>query len=214
MHPDVKNYLNGLKIWKDELSLLRAIICECNLQEAFKWMHPCYTYCGKNIVLIHDFKDYCALLFNKGALLKDSKNLLVQQSKNVQSARQMRFTKIAEIEDLKDTIKEYINEAITIETTGKTLKRKTVSDFNIPTELQEKFKKYPNFDKAFKNLTPGRQKGYLLYFSQPKKSASKIYRIEKNMERIKDGYGLRDCVCGLSKRKPNCDGSHKQLGTA
>ncbi|SFN86399.1 Uncharacterized conserved protein YdeI, YjbR/CyaY-like superfamily, DUF1801 family [Bizionia echini] len=211
MNEEVKKYLNGLKKWKAELTKLRKIILECGLKEEFKWMHPCYTDNGKNIVLIHDFKEYCALLFHKGVLLKDSENLLVQQTENVQSARQIRFTDLPEIHELKPTIKEYIKEAIEIEKSGKKIEKKKTSDFNIPKELEQIFSENPNFKKAFKNLSAGRQRGYLLHFDKPKQSKTKLSRIAKNMERIIDGYGLNDCVCGLSKRKPNCDGSHKQL---
>lgn len=211
MNEEVNKYLNGLKKWKRELTKLREIISECGLKEEFKWMHPCYTVNGKNIVLIHEFKDYCAILFHKGVLLKDPENILVQQTENVQSARQIRFTDLPEIEELKPTIKEYIEEAIEIEKSGKKIEKKKTSDFNAPKELEQKFEENPDFKKAFKNLTAGRQRGYLLHFDKPKQSKTKTSRIEQSMERIMDGYGLNDCVCGLSNRMPNCDGSHKQL---
>ncbi|WP_435139306.1 DUF1801 domain-containing protein [Formosa sp. A9] len=211
MNEEVNKYLNGVKKWKTELTKLREIILECGLKEEFKWMHPCYTDNGKNIVLIHEFKDYFAILFHKGVLLKDPENILVQQTENVQSARQIRFTDLPEIEELKPTIKEYIEEAVEIEKSGKKIEKKKTSDFNTPKELEQKFEENPDFKKAFKNLTAGRQRGYLLHFDKPKQSKTKTSRIEQNMERIMDGYGLNDCVCGLSKRKPNCDGSHKQL---
>ncbi|TNJ47165.1 DUF1801 domain-containing protein [Tamlana fucoidanivorans] len=211
MNQDVNTYLNSLKKWQTELTKLREIVLECALNETFKWMHPCYTDNGKNIVLIHEFKNYCALLFHKGALLKDPEKLLVQQTENMQSARQIRFTSLSEIEELKSTIKAYIKEAIEIETFGKHVEKKKTSAFNRPKELEQKFKENPAFEKAFDNLTAGRQRGYLLHFDKPKQSKTKMSRIEKNMERIMDGYGLNDCVCGLSERKPNCDGSHKQL---
>ena len=211
MNEEVNKYLNGLKKWKTELTKLREIISECGLKEEFKWMHPCYTDNGKNIVLIHEFKDYCAILFHKGVLLKDPENILVQQTANIQSARQIQFTDLPEIEELKPTIKEYIEEALEIEKSGKNIEKKKTSDFNTPKELEQIFSENADFEKAFKNLTAGRQRGYLLHFDKPKQSKTKISRIKKNMERIIDGYGLNDCVCGLSKRKPNCDGSHKQL---
>jgi uncharacterized protein YdeI (YjbR/CyaY-like superfamily) len=211
MNEEVNKYLTGLKKWKTELTKLREIILECGLKEEFKWMHPCYTYNGKNILLIHEFKDYCAILFHKGVLLKDPENILVQQTENVQSARQIQFTDLPEIEEQKTIIKEYIEEAIEIEKSGKKIEKKKTSDFDIPKELKQKFEENLDFEKAFKKLTAGRQKGYLLHFSKPKQSKTKITRIEKNMERILDGYGLTDCTCGLSKRKPNCDGSHKEL---
>jgi uncharacterized protein YdeI (YjbR/CyaY-like superfamily) len=150
-------------------------------------------------------------LFHKGALLKDPENILVQQTENVQLARQIRFTDLTEIEELEPTIKRYVLEAIGIEKLGKNLKRKKNPELIVPEELEQIFYKNTDFEKAFKNLTAGRQRGYLLHFDKPKQAKTKISRIEKNMERIMDGYGLNDCVCGLSKRKPNCDGSHKQL---
>ncbi|MCL4118654.1 UNVERIFIED_CONTAM: hypothetical protein GTU68_005451 [Idotea baltica] len=194
-----------------ELTRLRELIVDCGLTEEYKWMHPCYTYKEKNIVLIHEFKNYCAILFHKGALLDDSKNVLVQQTENTQSARQIRFTNILEIEDLKSTIKEYIYEAIEVEKAGLKVKKKKTAEFKIPKELMDIFKERPEFKKAFYNLTDGRQRGYFLHFSKPKQSKTRQSQVEKNIERIIDGYGLNDCTCGLSKRKPNCDGSHKQL---
>ena len=211
MNPEVDKYLDNLTKWKKELTKLRDIIAGCGLTEEFKWMHPCYTYKENNILLIHEFKDYCAILFHKGALLHDSKGLLVQQTKNTQSARQIRFTDISKIEELRSIIKEYIYEAIEVEKAGLKVKKKKTSDFEIPEELAIKFKEIANFESAFKNLTGGRQRGYLLHFSQPKQAKTRISRIEKNVERIFNGNGLNDCVCGLSKRMPNCDGSHKQL---
>lgn len=211
MNEEVNKYISGLKKWKAELTELRRIILDCELKEEFKWMHPCYTDIGKNIVLIHEFKNYCAILFHKGVLLKDAENILVQQTENMQSARQIRFTDLPEIIELEKTIKEYIKEAIEIEKSGKKVEKKKTSDYERPKEMEQKFAENPDFEKAFNNLTSGRQKGYLLHFSKPKQSKTKISRIENNIQRIMDGYGLNDCICGLSKRKPNCDGSHKQL---
>tara|TARA_R110002049_G_scaffold144782_2_gene307040 strand:+ start:88 stop:729 length:642 start_codon:yes stop_codon:yes gene_type:complete len=211
MNSKVDKYLDNLNKWQKELTKLRNLITDCGLTEEYKWMHPCYTYKGVNIVLIHEFKDYCAILFHKGALLNDSKNILVQQTENTQSARQIRFSDISKIEDLKSTIKEYIYEAIEVEKAGLKVKKKKTSDFEIVEELKLKFKENSDFENAFKNLTEGRQRGYLLHFYQPKQAKTRISRIKKNTERIFEGYGLNDCTCGLSKRKPNCDGSHKQL---
>lgn len=208
---EIDKYLNGLAKWQPELTRLREIILDCGVKEEYKWMHPCYTYKGKNIVLIHEFKDYFAILFHKGALLNDCKKILVQQTENVQSARQIRFTDTSEIEDLEAAIKDYIKEAIDVEKSGLKIKKKETSDFEMPEELVQKFKVHPRLEKAFKNLTAGKQRGYLLHFAKTKQSKTKISRIENNAQRILDGYGLNDCVCGLSKRKPNCDGSHKQL---
>ena len=211
MNPEVDKYLDNLNKWKKELTRLRELISDCGLIEEYKWMHPCYTYKENNILLIHEFKNYCAILFHKGALLNDSKNILVQQTENTQSARQIRFKDISEIENLKSTIKEYIFEAIEVEKAGLKVKKKKTSDFEIPEELIEIFNERPEFKKAFENLTEGRQRGYLLHFSKPKQSKTRRSQVEKNIERIIDGYGLNDCTCGQSKRKPNCDGSHKQL---
>lgn len=211
MNPKVDEFLANVKNWQKELSLLRSIILECNLTEDFKWMHPCYTYNKSNIVLIHGFKDYCAILFYKGALLNDADKILIQQTENVQSGRQIRFTNAQEIIDLKATIKAYIFEAIETEKAGLKVPAKKTKDFNVPVELTDKFKANLKFKTAFEALTPGRQRGYLLHFSGAKQAQTREARIEKNMKRIIDGYGLNDCTCGLSKRKPNCDGSHKNI---
>lgn len=211
MNKEVDKFLDDVDNWQPELRKLRALILECGLTEDFKWKHPCYTYKNKNIVLIHGFKEYCAILFYKGALLKDRENLLIQQTKNTQSGRQIRFKNIEEILQLEATTKNYILEALKNEQSELKVKMKKVSDFNIPKELTLKFKENPNFEIAFKALTPGRQKGYLLHFFKPKQSTTRITRIEKNTQRIFNGKGLNDCTCGLSKRMPNCDGSHKQL---
>tara|TARA_R110001632_G_scaffold92043_9_gene196947 strand:+ start:6701 stop:7210 length:510 start_codon:yes stop_codon:yes gene_type:complete len=165
MNPKVDTFLDSLNTWQVELSMLRELIIDCGLTEDFKWMHPCYTFNGKNIVLIHGFKEYCALLFYKGALLKDPDDILVQQTENTQSARQIRFTSLSEIEDLRRTIKEYIFEAIEVEKAGLKIKKKETADFDMPEELRQKFNELLDFEKAFKKLTPGRQRGYLLHFT-------------------------------------------------
>ncbi len=162
------------------------------LTEDFKWMHPCYTFQGKNIVLIHGFKDYCALLIYKGALLKDTENILIQQTENVQSARQIRFTNLQEIIDLEQTIKAYIFEAIEVEKAGLEVKMKTTDEFNMPEEFKKAIKEDSKLKKAFETLTPGRQRGYLLYFSQAKQSKTRESRIEKCIPKILDGKGLTD----------------------
>lgn len=214
MKEEVTTYLTRLKKWREELTSLRAIVLDCGLEEDFKWMHPCYTYNGKNIVLLHEFKEYCAILFTKGALLEDPENILIQQTENTHSARQIRFNDTSEIEELEPIIEQYIKEAIEIEKSGLKVRKKKPSDFQLPEELEQEFEKSPEFKNAFYNLTPGRQKGYLLHFTQPKQSKTKLQRIEKNRQRILDGFGFNDCVCGLSQRKPNCDGSHRQLEPA
>lgn len=211
MNKEVNKYLNGLEKWQAELTELRKIILNCGLNEDYKWMHPSYSDNGKNIVLIHESKDYCAILFQKGVLLNDTENILVQQTENTQSARQIRFKDLSEIAKLEPIIKKYIKEAIEIEKSGLKVKKKKTTDFEIPEELEQLFEENPEFEKAFEKLTAGRQRGYLLHFDKPKQSKTKISRIENSMKRIFNGYGLKDCTCGLSKRKPNCDGSHKQL---
>jgi uncharacterized protein YdeI (YjbR/CyaY-like superfamily) len=211
MKSEVEIYLDKLDKWKKELSTLRQIIVDCGLTEDFKWMHPSYSDKNKNILLIHEFKDYCAILFNKGALLNDSANILVQQTENTQSARQIRFTSLSEIIQLETVIKAYIYEAVEVERAGLKVKKKETSDFDVPAELKQKFEEDSDLEQAFKNLTEGRKRGYLLHFSQPKQSKTRISRIEKNTGRIFKGKGLNDCICGLSKRRPSCDGSHKQI---
>lgn len=211
MNPKVEKYLENLDRWQKELSTLRQIIANCGLTEDFKWMHPSYSDNNKNILLLHEFKNYCAILFNKGALLNDSKNILVQQTENTQAARQIRFTSLSEIIRLEPTIKQYIYEAIEVERAGLKVKKQETSDFEMPVELKQKFDENSELERAFNTLTEGRKRGYLLHFSQSKQSKTRISRIEKNVDRILNGRGLNDCVCGLSKRKPNCDGSHKQL---
>lgn len=185
----VDRYIEKAKKWKEESKLLRKICLDCGLDEDFKWMHPCYTFKDANIVLIHGFKDYCALLFHKGALLKDDEEILVQQTKNVQSARQLRFTNLQEIEDQRKIIKEYIYEAIEIEKAGLEIEMKKTSDFEMVDELKDAFNKEAAFEKAFNNLTPGRQRGYLLHFSGAKQSKTRTSRIEKAKPKIFEGKG-------------------------
>ncbi|MCK8481662.1 DUF1801 domain-containing protein [Psychroserpens algicola] len=211
MNATIDNYLDNLKQWQKELTILRQMIAGCGLTEEFKWMHPCYTYDKKNIVLIHGFKNYCAILFHKGALLKDTNKILIQQTEHTQSARQIRFTNTSEILQLEPVIKAYIYEAVEIEKAGLSVNKKPISDYDIPDELTNLFSKNPEVKTAFYSLTKGRQKGYLLHFSKPKQAKTRISRIEKNIKRILDGKGLNDCICGLSKRMPNCDGSHKLI---
>lgn len=207
----VNAFLLSAERWSEEMTFLRDILLSCGLDEAFKWGCPCYTHNSKNVVLIHSFKNYCALSFFKGALLQDPHGLLVQPTENSNAGRQIRFNSTAQIVDQQEILKTYINDAISIEGSGRQVKKKTVSEYELPDELQVKFQHNPAFKSAFLELTPGRQKGYLLHFSKPKRSSSRTARIEKCVPRIMDGYGLTDCTCGLSKRKPNCDGSHNQL---
>lgn len=189
---EVDLFLDKAKKWKDEMNLLRSLVLECNLDEDYKWMHPCYSYQGNNIVLIHQFKDYCALLFFKGVLLKDKKGILIQQTENVQDRRQIRFTSLAEIVKLQATIKEYILEAIEVEKSGLKVEYKKTSEFKMPDELQSLLSTNKNLKTAFEGLTPGRQRGYLLYFSSAKQSKTRLDRIEKYIPKILDGKGLDD----------------------
>jgi len=185
-------YFNKLKQWKEEFKLLREIILDCGLTEEFKWMHPCYTLEGKNIVLIHGFKNYCALLFHKGALMKDPHGILVQQTDNVQSARQIRFTEAEKIEDMQLILKAYIAEAIEVEKSGLQVEFKKKEEYAVPEELENKFVEIPDLKAAFEALTPGRQRAYLLHFSSPKQSKTREARIEKYMVHILNGKGMND----------------------
>ena len=192
MDEKVENFFAKAKKWSNEMKLLREICVECNLVEEFKWMHPCYTFKGNNIIIIHGFKDYCALLFHKGVLLGDAEKLLVQQTKNVQAARQLRFTNIQEIKNLEATIKAYIIEAIEVEKLGLKVEMKATSEFEVPPEFQKVLNENDQLKSAFKALTPGRQRGYLLYFSQAKQAKTREARIEKYTPAILNGKGLKD----------------------
>ncbi|TQO35648.1 uncharacterized protein YdeI (YjbR/CyaY-like superfamily) [Arenibacter algicola] len=193
MNPKVVDrFLDRAKKWQQEMKLLREICLDCGLTEEFKWMHPCYTFQGKNVVLIHGFKEYCALLFHKGVLLKDTNNILIQQTENVQSARQIRFTSLQEIIDLKSTIKAYIFEAMEVEKAGLEVPMKKTSEFKMPDEFKVALDNDPDLKAAFQGLTPGRQRGYLLYFSQAKQSTTRTSRVEKYIPKILQGKGLND----------------------
>jgi uncharacterized protein YdeI (YjbR/CyaY-like superfamily) len=192
INPKVDEFLSKTNKWKEEYEKLRNIVLDCELTEEFKWMHPCYTYEKKNIVLIHGFKEYCALLFHKGALLQDSQGILIQQSENVQAARQIRFTNVQEIAEMEPFLKAYIYEAIDVEKAGLDVKFKETTEYIIPEELQHKFNEIPALKTAFEELTPGRQRAYLLYFSQPKQSKTRESRVEKYMQQILNGKGLND----------------------
>ena len=192
MNPKVDAFLSKAKQWREEFEKLRMIVLDCGLTEEFKWMHPCYTLDNRNVVLIHGFKEYCALLFMKGALLKDSQGILVQQTENVQAARQARFTNVQEIVKLKPVLKVYIQEAIAVEKAGLEVTFKKTSEFNMPEEFRKKLNEMPALKTAFEALTPGRQRGYLLYFSAAKQSQTREARIEKCLDRIFDGMGLND----------------------
>jgi uncharacterized protein YdeI (YjbR/CyaY-like superfamily) len=192
MNPKVNFFFDKATKWQEEFEKLRTLVLGCGLTEELKWGCPCYTFEKRNIVLIHGFKEYCALLFFKGALLKDNEGILVQQTKNVQAARQIRFTNVREIVKLRTTLKAYIREAIEVEKAGAKVNYKTASEFTIPEELKSKLDETARLKTAFEALTPGRQRAYLFYFSQPKQSKTRASRVEKCMQRILNGKGLDD----------------------
>lgn len=188
----VDGFIGKSKKWKEEYKKLRNIVLDCELTEEYKWMHPCYTFQNKNIVLIHGFKEYCALLFHKGALLKDSNGILIQQTENVQAARQIRFTSVQEIVEMEAILKSYINEAIEVEKAGLEVVFKKNTEYTIPDEFQNKLDEMPALKTAFEKLTPGRQRAYIFYFSEPKQSKTRESRVEKYKQQILDGKGLND----------------------
>jgi len=192
MNAKVDFYFNKAKTWQEELEKLRTIVLDCGLTEELKWGVPCYAFQKSNIVLIHVFKEYCAVLFFKGALLKDTNGILIQQTQNVQAARQIRFTTIGEIIKMQRILKAYIHEAIEVDKAGLKVDLKKTAEFPIPEELQTKLDESPAFKTAFKALTPGRQRAYLLYFSQAKQSKTREARVEKYMKQILNGKGLDD----------------------
>lgn len=191
-NPKVDEFLSKAKKWKAEFEKLRDIALDCGLTEDFKWMHPCYTLNNKNVVLIHGFKEYCALLFHKGALLQDPHGILIQQTENVQAARQIRFTHVNEIMEMEPILKEYIQAAIEVEKAGMQVEFKKNTEDIIPEELQTKFAEIPALKTAFEALTPGRQRAYILYFSQPKQAKTRESRIAKYTQHILEGKGLHD----------------------
>lgn len=193
MNVEAAHFFENSSRWNEEFNLLREIVLQNPLlREEYKWMHPCYTYEGKNIVLIHGFKEYCALLFHKGALLKDPQQILIQQTENVQAARQLRFTNAADIESLRSSISDYIREAIDVEKSGQKVSMRKTEDYPVPEELQRAFNEDIAFKDSFQALTPGRQKAYLFYFSQAKQAKTRESRIEKYYQQILDGKGMDD----------------------
>jgi uncharacterized protein YdeI (YjbR/CyaY-like superfamily) len=192
MNPEFDFFFSKPGKWQQEIKQLRMVILECGLKEELKWGNPCYTFQESNIVLIHGFKEYCALLFFKGALLQDTHGILIQQTKNVQAARQVRFTNVKEIVKLAPILKTYIYQAIEVEKAGLKVKLKKTSEFKIPEEFKNKLDKNPALKTAFDALTPGRQRAYIYYFSQAKQSKTRDSRIEKCMKQILDGKGLND----------------------
>lgn len=200
MNPSVDWYFTKANRWQEAINLLRIMVLDCGLTEALKWGCPCYTMNNSNIVLIHVFKDYCALLLFKGVLLKDPKNILIQQTENVQTARQIRFTKIEEISKLERVLKSYIKEAIEVEQSGIKVTLKKPTEFKMADEFQQKLDEMPDLKTAFKALTPGRQRAYLLHFSQPKQSKTRESRVEKCIPFIMDGKGLNNDMVSKEKQ--------------
>jgi uncharacterized protein YdeI (YjbR/CyaY-like superfamily) len=185
---------------------------ESGLAEELKWGAPCYVHEKANVIIIHGFKDYFALMFFKGALMKDPQDLLRKPGENTQSGRQIRLTSMDEMLDLEEVLKAYIQNAIEVEKAGEKVIVKKTEEYPVPSELEESFASNSDLQNAFYGLTPGRQRAYLLHFAEAKQSATRKARIEKYAPRILKGKGILDCWCGLSKRMPTCDGSHKQLG--
>lgn len=192
MNPKVDFFFNKAKQWQNEYKKLREIALSSEAVEELKWGVPCYQINKKNVFLIHGFKEYCAILFHKGALMKDPEGLLIQQTENVQAARQMRFTGMKELEWLEPIIKSYMAEAIEIERAGLQVEMKKTSEFNMPEEFEQALNDSEELKTAFYNLTPGRQRGYLLYFSQAKQAKTRLARIEKYYDQIMNGKGLDD----------------------
>ena len=192
MNPKVDGYLRKAKKWQEELKKLRMIILDCQLTEELKWGKPCYTFQKSNIVIIQGFKEYCALLFFKGALLNDANGILIKPGKNTQAGRQIRFTNVREIVEMETILKAYIYEAIEVEKAGLKVNFKKTTEFIIPVEFQNRLDEIPALKTAFDALTPGRQRAYILYFSAPKQSKTRESRVEKSMQQILNGKGLND----------------------
>jgi uncharacterized protein YdeI (YjbR/CyaY-like superfamily) len=192
MNPKVDAFLRARKTWRKEFTKLRAIILACGLDEEMKWGWPCYSLGDKNVILMHGFKEYCAVLFPKGALLKDPEGVLIQQTKNVQAARQIRFTSLADVVKQEKTLKAYVREAIAVEKAGLRVPMKRTKDFEMPEELETKLDASAALRKAFEELTPGRQRGYLLYFAQAKQAKTREARVAKYIPKILEGLGLLD----------------------
>ena len=212
MFPEVDKYLSANPLWQKEMQALREIVLSCGLTEELKWRVPCYTHQGGNVVMISALKEYCALSFSKGALLKDSGGILSTPGKNTRSARLIRFTGLEQIIELQSRLKSYIHEAIALEDSGSKVDFEKDRTVELPKELEDKFASSPELKTAFQALTPGRQRGYLLFFSAAKQASTRVARIEKHVQRILDGKGILDCTCKLSRKMPNCDGSHKLIG--
>jgi uncharacterized protein YdeI (YjbR/CyaY-like superfamily) len=212
MNPKVDAFLLNAKKWREELTILRSIVMDSGLGEELKWGAPCYVHEQANVIIIHGFKDYFALMFFKGALMEDPQDLLRKPGENTQSGRQIRMTSMDEMLGQEEVLRAYIQNAIAVEKAGEKIVVKKTEEYPVPSELEESFAANSDLQQAFFGLTPGRQRAYLLHFAEAKQSATRKARIEKYTSRILKGKGILDCWCGLSKRMPACDGSHKQLG--
>ncbi len=212
MNPKVDAFLLNTKKWREELTILRSIVIDSGLAEELKWGAPCYVHEQANVIIIQGFKDYFALLFFKGALMKDPQDLLRKPGENTQSGRQIRMTSMDEMLGQEEVLRAYIQNAIAVEKAGEKVIVKKTEEYAVPLELEESFAENSDLQHAFYGLTPGRQRAYLMHFAEAKQSATRKARIEKYAPRILKGKGILDCWCGLSKRMPTCDGSHKQLG--
>ena len=214
MNPKVDDFISEAKKWQAEIKQLRTLLLDGGLTEEFKWRTPCYSFQGNNVVIIGCFKNYCTLSFFKGALLQDSHKVLSKPGENSQAVRFFKFTNLEEITEQKPTIKAYMYEAIEIEKAGLKVAFKNNTELEWVAELQMALDKNPVLKTAFNALTPGRQRAYNLYFSEAKQPKTRETRIEKYTQRILDGKGFNDCICGLSKKMPGCDGSHKFIPKA
>ena len=211
MNPSVDEFLEKIDKWKVELTILRNIMLDCQLIETLKWGQPCYMFNKTNVVILANFKESCAVSFLKGALLSDTENLLVKPGENSQSGRFLRFKSVDEIIEKEAIIKAYVFEAIEVEKAGLKVAPRDPEAEPLIAELTQRFKENPTLKTAFEALTPGRQRAYNLFFNAAKQSATRLSRIDSYTERIMNRKGINDCVCGLSKRMPSCDGSHKEL---
>lgn len=209
MNAEVESLIQGLESWKEELQQLRNYLLDCNLQEELKWKQPCYTFNGKNVILIGRFKSYITLSFFRGVLLEDKNRLLESPGENSQSVKYLKFNNLKDVIEGEALIKTYVHEAIELEAKGITVEKTKSTDIDLPVELVDCFEADEIFKRAFINLTKGRQRGYIIYITAAKNSSTRKNRILKYKDRITKGFGLNDCVCGHSKRMPNCDGSHK-----
>jgi uncharacterized protein YdeI (YjbR/CyaY-like superfamily) len=211
MNPLVDEFLAKAEKWQSEMTLLRKIALDCGLTEELKWKQPCYTFNGTNILIISAFKDHCVMSFLKGVLLKDFEQILVSPGANSQSVKFAKFMSAEQITANELQLKAYIFEAIEIEKVGLKIDKTKSTDFELVPELIQKMSEDATFENAFNALTVGRQRAYNMFFSDAKQAETRFARIEKYRDRILKGKGMNDCVCGHSKRMPNCDGSHKNF---